>query len=205
MKPITTSIAAALIIAGLAGAKERLDGSGVSFVPPSAVVKGSMVDARNQTKYATVRIGTQVWMAENLDFKTDSSWCYDDNPDRCESYGRLYSWRAALNACPGGWHLPSDLEWSRLVTAVGGTDNAGKALKGTEMKGTNAYGFTVLPAGNRINDGRFSYVGSDADFWSATEVDAGNAWYRSFDFGGAEVLRVQYDKTGGRSVRCLEN
>jgi uncharacterized protein (TIGR02145 family) len=65
--------------------------------------------------------------------------------------------------------------------------------------------FTVLPAGNRNNDGRFNNVGSNANFWSATEDDAGNAWNRNFNNGNAEVNRNQNNKTNGHSVRCLEN
>lgn len=199
-----------LPFAGMASAKEHLDDPGVAYVAPNQVVKGSMVDSRNKVKYATVRIGLQTWMAENLDFKTGNSWCYGDDPDNCEKYGRLYDWKTALTACPGGWHLPSDDEWRVLEKAVGGKETGGAKLKSSsgwdnKGSGTDDYGFTVLPAGVRNIDGRFYNVGSYAYFWSATEGDAGIAWYRFFNYGDAEVYRTQVGKTYGHSVRCLEN
>jgi uncharacterized protein (TIGR02145 family) len=201
---------AALLCAGMASAKEHLDDPGVAHVAPNQVVKGSMVDSRNKVKYATVRIGTQSWMAENLDFKTGNSWCYGDDPDNCEKYGRLYDWKTATTVCPGGWHLPSDDEWRVLEKAIGGKETGDTKLKSSsgwddKGSGTDDYGFTVLPAGYRNNDGRFNLVGSGAYFWSATGDDGGSAWDRGFSSGDAEVSRYQSSKTTGQSVRCLEN
>jgi len=126
-----------------------------SVVDPSTVVVGEMTDSRDGQTYKTVKIGTQTWMAENLNFKTDSSFCYDNVDSNCTKYGRLYSWSAAMDSvgewstdgkgcgykklcspthpvrgiCPEGWHLPSKDEWNNLFNAVGGEDVAGKMLK----------------------------------------------------------------------------
>ena len=106
--------------------------------------------------YKTIGIGTQMWMAENLNYEykrrgsTYGNWCYKNAPDSCAKYGRLYTWGAAMDSmttgcgrgttcaassgkvqgiCPFGWHLPSHAEWNTLITAVG--DSAGIKLKST--------------------------------------------------------------------------
>ena len=118
-------------------------------------------DARDGQIYKSVKIGNQVWMAENLNYDynegTAKSYCYNDEPDSCAKYGRLYFWSAAMDSagvfsdggkgcgygvtcsvsepvrgiCPEGWHLPSKEEWSVLFEAVGGEDVAGTKLKST--------------------------------------------------------------------------
>ncbi len=100
--------------------------------------------ACSEKTYKTTDIGTQVWMAENLNYETDSgSYCLREKATNCDSYGRLYTWSAATNGakpsnndpsgikgvCPTGWHIPSDLEWDTLFDYV--VDDAGLAEGGT--------------------------------------------------------------------------
>ncbi len=174
---------------------------------------GEMTDPRDGQQYKIVVIGTQTWMAENLNYtpNTGNSWCYDDDPAACKMYGRLYDWETALNVCPSGWHLPSDVEWTILTTYLG--DNAGGKMKSTKdwdapnTDATNESGFSGLPGGRRYDyyGGLFYDLGSYGYWWSASESSADNAWRRRLGYRGGYVGRGSGYKEGGFSVRCLRN
>ena len=164
--------------------------------------KGTYTDRRDGHIYKWVKIGEQVWMAENLAFKTNTgSLAYNNSENNVN--GRLYNWETAKQVCPTGWHLPSDEEWSQLTEYLGGEEVAGGKLKeqGTTHwkspnKGaTNASGFSGLP------DNRPS-VGA---WWSNAELNSGGAWYR-FVFVNDSKFRWTYDgKTAVIGVRCVKD
>ncbi|MCQ2098313.1 MAG: hypothetical protein MJY87_10290 [Fibrobacter sp.] len=172
----------------------------------SSGAKGSayFTDSRDGQRYKTVKIGNQVWMAENLNYKTNGSCCYENDEGMCKKYGRLYSWYAAKSACPSGWHLPNDNEWNALWTAVGGSSTAGIKLKSKSMNGSDSFGFAVLPAGAR-RYGYFYDEGVYAYFWSSSEDDSKYAYLWDFNYDGDDVNRYGYNKYNGFSVRCLRN
>jgi len=225
--PLLVSVALAL--ASTAGAEDAQKDATALSVSPAQVVRGTFIDKRDGSTYKTVEIGTQIWMAQNLNFKTDSSWCYDDKAENCKKYGRLYTWKAAKSACPDSWHLPTDAEWTVLESAVGGHGAASTNLRSTSgwdsafdivetaagpqlttgpcklCKGSDDDGFTVLPAGNRGKDGVFKGVGNFAFFWSATESRAGGALFRSFYGGPVFSSGDQNSKKNGFSVRCMKD
>ena len=199
------------------------------YVDPSTVVKGTMTDERDGQTYKTVAIGTQTWMAENLNYETDNSYCYDNSADNCTKYGHLYTWAAAVGksedecgdghscsfniqgVCPDGWHLPSSNEWNSLFDAVGGSSTAGIMLKSTSGwksggNGTDAYGFSALPTGYRDYDGNFyGFLGADTYFWSSTEYRSYGA-FSMYLYYDSENARMGYDrKYFGLSVRCLKD
>ena len=171
-------------------------------------------DERDGQTYRTVKIGTQIWMAENLNYETANSYCYKDYASNCTKYGRLYTWAAATTACPTGWHLPDTTEWNVLFTAVGGFSTAGKMLKSTsgwndysgwDGNGTDAYAFSALPAGNRGYDGNFHGEGNYAFFWSSTEDNSGNACRMYLCYSSDLAFLTNSGKDYGFSVRCLKD
>jgi uncharacterized protein (TIGR02145 family) len=187
----------------------------------------TFVDGRDGKTYRTVTINGVTWMAENLNFAAEGSKCYGedgqvyDNGSRktltsaevaanCAKYGRLYNWETARAACPVGWHLPSDAEWTALENAVGGADTAGTKLKATSGwynngNGSDDYGFSALPGGGGFSDGSFDDGGYNGSWWSATELDANIAWLRNMSYGYEFVYRFNLGKSGLVSVRCVED
>lgn len=75
--------------------------------------------AKNIDGFEAVTIGNQVWMAENLNTEMEGSVCYEYNPENCEQFGRLYDYKAAIKACPAGWHLPDSTEMEELFVTAG--------------------------------------------------------------------------------------
>lgn len=215
MKNFIAKIGAVLLALGTVMA---LSGCGEdSGTNPYADAK--MVDSRDGKTYKTVKIGDKVWMAENLNYQTGESKCYDNKPENCDKYGRLYVWRDAVTACPEGWHLPNKQELEDLkITAgqkAGDIDMAGTVLKsstswkvnsGKSGNGTDGLGFGALPAGSYFSDlDDFHDEGNYALFWSSTEYSSNDAYYLVLDcsYEGAGVY--DYDKSSGFSVRCVKN
>jgi uncharacterized protein (TIGR02145 family)/uncharacterized repeat protein (TIGR02543 family) len=202
--------------------------------PPSG---GTFTDSRDGNTYKKIVIGTQTWMAENLNYAAAESKCYgeggevyinDKIPDNrgwkmlsasevqayCAKYGRLYNWNIAITACPSGWHLPSDDEWTTLTDYVGGLLTAGTKLKSSQYwesyngvpTGTDEYGFSALPGGfGHYYDGSFGNANYFGDWWSATEGDTLNAFSRFIYHSFEKVSRTYDEKSWWYSVRCVQN
>ena len=171
---------------------------------------GTFSDSRDGKVYKKVTIGGQTWMAENLNYAANSSVCYENRADNCAKYGRLYNWPTAKTACPAGWHLPSDDEWTALTDFVGGLETAGKKLKSAsgwneDGAGTDEYGFSALSGGYSISAGVFSSTGDYGVWWSAADYDSLGAWYRRVGYGSENVNRGRNSKTGLFSVRCAQD
>ena len=140
---------------------------------------GTMTDERDGKTYKTVKIGDQVWMAENLNYagpNDDISRCYEDVPATCEAGGRLYSLSVADTVCPSGWHLPKKEEFEILLATVGGIDTASNVLRSisgwkNDYSGSDAYGFSAVPTGGALIESNygpfFSYSGYNAYFFSS--------------------------------------
>jgi uncharacterized protein (TIGR02145 family) len=193
---------------------------------------GTFTDSRDSKTYKWVKIGDQIWMAENLAYigsdiqhittdlnewanNTDyDGWCYYQfNENYGTTYGALYQWEAAKSACPEGWHLPTDIEWGLLIGNLGGGDVAGGKMKELGIAhwddpntgADNSSGFSALAGGSRDTDGGFDGLGWEGNWWSATENSSDNAYYRTINYMSAKVYRKSYSKLNGSSVRCVRD
>lgn len=175
-----------------------------------------LVDLRDGQQYRTVYIGDQLWMAQNINFGGTAKTCYDHDYDNCVSYGALYDWDEAQEACPATWHLPSQAEWTELSEYLG-IEQAGQKLKASPedsipWDGTNETGFAALPAGAGNGEG-FHRKGDWALFWSSSESDSERAWFAQLDgfwyTAPAKYTNLYlgsyYLKSNQFSVRCIED
>jgi len=214
-------------------------------------------DPRDKKTYKTVKIGGLEWMAENLNYEMENSYCYDGKLENCAKYGRRYTWEAALEACPVGWHLPSKEEFETLLKAVGERSTAGLKLKsvtgwnefepmdvvifdesyafclsecGTDKNcqdkctkeddnssdssekkesgnGTDAFGFSALPAGQRTAEGSYKEVGDAAYFWNSSYDEYDGYTYVCLynEYEKVEVSQSRRDGGNAYSVRCVKD
>jgi uncharacterized protein (TIGR02145 family) len=188
---------------------------------------GIFTDSRDSNVYKWVRIGNQVWMAENLRFKTESgSWCWENKEENCRIRGRLYDWETAMRVSPSGWHLPSDREWTELEIALGlsaeQADQEGLRIdndslltgktklrdawpseyEGKPLTITNESGFSAEVTGffarGEFTDDMYS------SWWISTDVDE-NAWLRHIGFFANFIGRVLNPKEFAFSIRCVRD
>lgn len=190
---------------------------------------GTFTDPRDGKTYNKIKIGSQIWMAENLAYlpstrlSANGSFTepyysvYDYEVDSISEakefenykiYGVLYNWVAAIKACPEGWHLPSDAEWTILTDNLGGEVIAGRKMKNTsgwesDGNGTNASCFAGFPGGYRYNFGRFFDAGTYGGWWSSTEDYSVDAWSRTLSSSKSNIIKYSANKLRGFSVRCL--
>jgi len=182
---------------------------------------GIFTDSRDGKKYKVVKIGNQIWLAENLNFtqgipyisdveaweklednNTDAAWCYsiydDENGTK---YGALYTWAAAMKVAPKGWHLPTKKEFETLLNNFGDKKQAYKAL----VKDGNS-DLNILFVGLRGYFGLFGGENSYASFWSATESNGG-IYGRNCELGSLTKTATMDDdhKNFGFSVRLLRD
>ena len=194
------------------------------FVVQAGVAQstGTFTDSRDGQTYKTFSFKntstgtTFTWMAQNLNYKVQDSYAYDDNENNRKELGLLYTWEAATKACPCGWHLATDSEWSMLVNQFGGVDTAGEALKSVngwneDGNGTNSSGFNALPAGIRRTRG-YEVLGYFGFWWSSTPTgEEGRAWLWDISYGGptmrikSKAFRFEGNILSGLSVRCVQN
>lgn len=207
--------------------------TGGSYLNPN-LTYGTVTDIDGNT-YATIQIGTQTWMAENLkttkyndgtampnvtsnsawDALTTGAWCYYNNDaNNNTTYGKLYNWFAVNTGklAPAGWHVPTDAEWTTLTTYLGGNSIAGDKMKATTLwtpytgiTNTNSSGFTALPASVRTPSYPFSGLGLYAYYWSSTEENTVNSRDHEMTFGFSRCVSNYNDKRSGFSIRCVKN
>jgi uncharacterized protein (TIGR02145 family) len=155
----------------------------------------TLVDPRDGQHYATVCIGKQQWMAQNLNYDTPGASCYNNDPANCAIYGKLYDFTTLMQGaapsnsvpshvqgvCPKGWHVPSDSEYIIMTNfLVGNAGNAGGQVKstssfwqGANVGATNSSGFSALPGGSGDSPNvNFKYIGQSAYFQTSSGIIA---------------------------------
>lgn len=186
-----------------------------------------LTDPRDGKVYRTVKIGDQIWMAENLNYETTSSWTNDSLDKDGSIYGRFYTIDASKKACPDGWHVPTSDEFDELRENVGGIGLAGKNLKttsgwdkseeGKDGNGTDKYCFGIKASGKSSNkeDGVYG-VGKYAQLWTSTtfirpeydnygnRTDRGRKGYY-LPFTSSDSIQIESnDLTYAWNIRCLK-
>ena len=184
--------------------------------------------------YPTVKIGEQIWMAENLNVGTRidgnqepenngiiEKYCYENNENNCNVYGGLYKWDEMMQysiiegvrgICPSGWHLPTNGEWLTLTNFLGGESVAGGKVKETGFThwlspntgATNSSGFTALPGGGMGYNGAFAYQTYVGYFWSSLGNDV-VAWLQHVSNDYQGFYNTYWGKNFGSSVRCIRD
>ena len=184
-------------------------------------------------KVTTYRNGEAISpTADNTEWcnTTSGAYCaYNNEESNVSTYGYLYNLYAATdsrNIAPEGWHVPTDDEWKELEIVLGvsqsAVDNTGfrGSNEGSKMADNAALwddgnlennaafgeaGFSALPASYRYDNGAFNALGQHALFWSATEVNSTDAWYRYLRYNYSTVGRFSNHKYYGFSVRLVKD
>jgi uncharacterized protein (TIGR02145 family) len=182
----------------------------------------TLIDIRDNKTYATVQIGTQCWMAANLNYGTTlvstqdqrdnclfEKYCYNDNPANCTSLGALYQWdemmqydntAADQGFCPPGWHIPSENDWNTLFANYINNGFAGNPLKYSGFSGFNA-----LLSGENYFNKSWNYQGFVTFFWSSTSHSPTQAWAHGMNNQDPSVSAYPASRGNAFSVRCIKD
>jgi uncharacterized protein (TIGR02145 family) len=206
----------------------------ITFNGDAPVATGNTVTDIDGNVYPVVKIGHQVWMAENLrttkyndgtsikllpdydlwETETGGAFCYYmNNADNKIPFGGLYNFAAVKTGklCPKGWHVPVLEEWEALTRGL--NDVPGAKLKETGTTNwiknttnvTNETGFTALPGGHRYASGKFSSFGSHGTYWTRTTKSEAEAFHVViYDYTSSIPSSVS-KVNDARSVRCVRD
>lgn len=168
-------------------------------------------DKDNITDHFKLMPDGKLWLTKNLNTAYSDSFCQKDSAHYCEQYGRLYTWKSAVEACStlgNGWRLPSNEEWQSMAKHYGGV------YDDSEDEGRSAYdnlladasvGFNALLGGNREADGSYERLGAHGFYWTSSEYDSANAWFYNFGKGSNLLNHHTGDKRRAVSVRCVKD
>ena len=169
----------------------------------------TFTDPRDQAIYKIQEINGLTWMFDNLQFKTDTSWCQQNNPENCKKYGQLYTWYDAMTACPDGWRLPTQAEWMDLSLHFAGEEwhkkDGGENRLYNRVKPGGETGFDLQLAG--MYDPTTDYffpIGSLGSYWSSTKFAFHAAVCAVMDGKNGEVFMLNPGtREVGHSCRCV--
>ena len=162
-------------------------------------------DLRDGGIYKTVKIGNQIWMAENLNFKTHNSYCLGNDSKQCNEAGRFYKWRSATSACPNGWRLPSREDWIVLKNTI---ENTEKLYKWDDDNPEIGY-LISAPNFNVLTTGVFDIFGQHQDiggfFWTSSQAKSkDNAICTFIDDLNPDKTVCEYSKHYAMPIRCIQ-
>jgi uncharacterized protein (TIGR02145 family) len=172
--------------------------------------ENNFTDGRDGNVYKTITFGNITWMSDNLRFKTKSgALLFDNDANNISKYGLLYEWKAATEACPVGWHLPSGAEFQALSSYIEQKESWGKIA-------SDPNSFNIQLGGLQDYEGTFSEMDESGYYWTSTEYDKTNAEYFSYllisnmpiiDISRkADIADIHgTEKSNRYSVRCVKN
>jgi uncharacterized protein (TIGR02145 family) len=194
----------------------------INQASPSFICGNPFTDIRDNQTYKTVKIGSQCWMASNLNYGTilassqdqrdncsPEKYCFSDNPVNCTNLGGLYQWDEIMQyddtpsdqgLCPPGWHLPSENEWNTLFSYYISSGFAGNPLKYSGYSGFNA-----LLSGVVYYNKSQNFKGFATFFWASTSAGSVKAWAHGMNDLDPSVSAYPSSRANAFSVRCVEN
>ena len=189
---------------------------------PVFVCGNNLTDIRDNKIYPSVQIGSQCWMAANLNYGTvlnstqvqndnclSEKYCYNDITGNCTKYGGLYQWdemmkyddtQAGQGLCPPGWHIPTEVEWTTLFNFYLGSAFAGKPLQDTIMAG-----FRAQTSGVFYLNSSWSFNGFATLFWTSTPWNAIKAISHGMNVYDFSVSLYPSSRANAFPVRCLRD
>lgn len=175
---------------------------------PCILAQDKFADPRDGNVYSTIKIDGVTWMKENLRFTgIEGAHYFDDDKNNLPIYGALYEWKAAVKACPSGWHLPAGAEYGILASRFEGRDSWGKGPNNS---------FNIQLGGQFDHEGIFSEVDESGYYWTSTEYDENYAEYFSYlIIEGKSIVDISREadvtdihgseKSNKYSVRCVKD
>lgn len=177
--------------------------------PKPAKLTGTFTDGRDGQVYKWVKIGSQIWMAQNLNYKTaEHSYYYNNDESNRAKYGMYYDFQVLQEAAPKGWHVPSDAEWQQMELAAG-MSNEQATLEGYRRD----IGDALLPGGDTGMDvlyagwhkqGFFAELDQTAYFWTTTQSGA-PVYGRMLKKGSNAIYRGRWGIAYAMSIRCVKD
>jgi len=171
----------------------------------SSVDSLTITDQRDGKRYKIIKIGINEWFAENLSYVPDSGscWLYTTDYKDTAKYNVFYDWETACLACPKGWHLPSQTEYSDLINSVGGE---GYLAYRRLISGGGA-GFEIINCGLKIGR-QIIPIGDATAFWTSTQKN--NRLAFGIAVGGytkvVNLTNIYYNKKRTwLPIRCVKN
>jgi uncharacterized protein (TIGR02145 family) len=189
---------------------------------PSFICGNNFTDIRDNKVYPTVQIGSQCWLASNLNYGTiiastqdqrdnciSEKYCYNDDPVNCTNQGGLYQWDELMlyddtpgdqGFCPPDWHIPTENDWNTLFA-----NWINNGFAGSPLKYSGYSGFNALLSGARHIDKSWDFKGFATFFWSSTSYGGYKAWAHGMNNPDPSVSVYPSSRVNAFSVRCVKD